>query len=77
MLALVDDHKGADRIFKILVDGEVNIGLRQCGRFKGAEGIHIRRANAERSTVSSMGFMESGDGNIDLADIIMVLLLMV
>ena len=76
MLALVDDHKGADRIFKILVDGEVNIGLRQCGRFKGAEG-HMPGPNAERSTVSSMGFMESGDGNIDLADIIMVLLLMV
>ena len=76
MLALVDDHKGADRIFKILVDGEVNIGLRQCGRFKGAEGTSAR-PNAERSTVSSMGFMESGDGNIDLADIIMVLLLMV
>ncbi len=44
MLALVDDHKGADRIFKILVDGEINIGLRQRGRFKGAEGIHIRQA---------------------------------
>ena len=54
----------------------MNIGLRQRGRFKGAEGIHPPGPRGERSTVSSIGCLSFGDGNIDLADIIMVLLLM-